>query len=207
MGPMAKVIPLYSSKTGGGFELQVTLRGVTPPIWRRLRVSGSLTLRELHHVLQISVGWDDKHLHEFHIGDRRYGMSLPDAEAIPDEREFPLEALLGCAPSFEYLYDFGDGWRHEVSVRPVPLTARAPKAECLDGDRAAPLEDCGGPDSYMDLLKSLAKPANARCRELIAWVGPDFDPLAFDLTGVNDELRTVGTKSFLRKRERHYEGR
>jgi hypothetical protein len=203
---MAKVIQLFGSKAGGGFELEVTLRRVRPAIWRRLRVAGSLTLRELHHVLQISLGWDDRHLHEFHVGETRYGMPVPNEEAIPDEREFKLEALLRSIPAFEYLYDFGDHWAHDVTVKPVPIPVRSPKAECLDGGRAAPLEGCGGPESYMDLLKAIAKPTSARGRELLEWAGPDFAPLKFDLAAVNRELRAAGTKAFLRKRERLYEG-
>jgi hypothetical protein len=204
---MAKVIQLYGSFAGGGFELDVSLRGVRPAIWRRLRVAGSLTLRELHHVLQIAFGWDDKHLHEFHVGDTRYGMALPGERPIADEREFRLEPLLHAADKFEYVYDFGDHWTHDLVVKRVMLTGRALRAECLDGERAAPLEDCGGPDSYMDLLKAIARPTSARCRELLEWAGPDFAPLKFDLAAVNRELRPAGTKAFLRNRERLDEGK
>jgi pRiA4b ORF-3-like protein len=203
---MAKIIQLYGSKAGRGFELDVTLHGVTPAIWRRLRVAASLTLRELHHVLQISVGWDDTHLHEFHIADSRYGMVLPNEKPIPDEREFRLESVLSDVRSFEYVYDFGDHWVHDLSAKPVSLPARSPKAECLDGERAAPLEDCGGPDSYMDLLKAIGNTASERGRDLLEWAGPDFAPLKFDLNAINRELRAAGTKAFLRKRERLYEG-
>jgi Plasmid pRiA4b ORF-3-like protein len=217
MAPMGKVIQLHDPNAGDGFELEVTLRGVSPPIWRRLRLAGSLTLRELHHVLQISFGWSDKHLHEFHIGDTRYGMALPAAPSvspssafledvpIPDERELKLTPLLRSARAFEYVYDPGDRWTHEVTVKPVPLTARAPRALCLDGECAAPPEGCGGPESYMDLLRVIASPASARARELRAWAGLHFDPLVFDMAAINDELRTAGTKAFLRKREGLYE--
>ena len=205
MRPLAKVIPLFSSKASG-FELEVTLRGVKPVVWRRLRVSASLSLRELHHVLQIALGWDDKHLHQFDIDGETYGMNVPGEAPIPDEREFQLGPLFRGVASFDYLYDFGDGWSHEVSVKPVPLTPRAPKAECLDGDRAVPPEDCGGPHRYKDLLKALKKPKSPRGREVLDWIGPGFDPSFFDLRGVNRELRTAGTKAFLRKRERFYEG-
>src|SRR5712691_1361135 len=57
------------------YELKVTLREVRPAIWRRVRVAGSLTLRDLHHVLQVALGWTDSHLHEFQIrsGPRQVG--------------------------------------------------------------------------------------------------------------------------------------
>jgi hypothetical protein len=208
MASLAKVIPLFGPQRGGGLELTATLRGIKPAVWRRLRLAGSLTLRELHHVLQISFGWDDKHTHEFHAGGSRYGMSFPDmsaSEAIPDEREFKLLPLLRTVTSFEYIYDMGDNWVHEIAVRQVPLAARAAKAECLDGSRAAPLEDCGGPLGYLELLKAIARPGSKRGRELLEWAG-DFDPAKFDLAAVNRDLRTAGTKAFLRKRERLYEG-
>jgi Plasmid pRiA4b ORF-3-like protein len=130
---------------------------------------------------------------------------VPGEAPIPDEREFRLDPLLQSEQAFEYVYDFGDHWTHDVSVKPILLAPPARKAECLDGQRAAPLEDCGGPDSYMDLLKAIAKPT-VRSRELLEWAGPNFAPLKFDLSAVNRELRPVGTKAFLRKRERLYEG-
>jgi Plasmid pRiA4b ORF-3-like protein len=205
MRSLAKVIPLFNSKAGG-FELDVSLRGAKPAIWRRLRVASSLSLRELHHVLQIALGWDDKHLHQFDIEGKQYGMNVPGEKPIPDEREFQLWPLLRAVESFDYLYDFGDGWSHEVLVKPVPLTARSPKAECLDGDRAMPPEDCGGPHGYQEMLKALDKPKSPKGREILEWIGPDFDPAYFNLQAVNRELRTAGTKAFLRKRERFYEG-
>src|SRR6266478_4252510 len=51
--------PRKTRRSPPAFLLKVTLRGVRPPIWRRIRVAGDLTLRELHHVLQIALGWTD----------------------------------------------------------------------------------------------------------------------------------------------------
>jgi Plasmid pRiA4b ORF-3-like protein len=68
-----------------------------PPVWRRLRVAGDLTLRDLHHVLQISLGWTDSHLHEFEISGTRYGLPDPDenfSEPALDEQLFPLHGVL-----------------------------------------------------------------------------------------------------------------
>jgi len=52
------------------YQLKLTLRGTSPPIWRRLRVPAGLTLDVVHEVLQLVMGWDDSHLHEFRIGVR-----------------------------------------------------------------------------------------------------------------------------------------
>jgi len=62
------------------YELKVTLREVRPPIWRRVRVAGSLTLRDLHHVLQVALGWTHSHLHEFEI--RGHGDDLRKRRSV-----------------------------------------------------------------------------------------------------------------------------
>ena len=61
-------------------QLTVSLRGVKPSIWRRLIVPASLTLRELHPVIQTAIGWDDYHLHLFEVKGVLYG----DVEEIDD---------------------------------------------------------------------------------------------------------------------------
>ena len=55
------------------YQLKVTLLGTTPPIWRRLLVPADMTLQQLHHVLQLAMDWEDCHMHEFRIGQKRFG--------------------------------------------------------------------------------------------------------------------------------------
>ena len=47
------------------YQLKVTLLGTNPPIWRQLLVPADLTLAQLHDVLQIAMGWQECHMHEF----------------------------------------------------------------------------------------------------------------------------------------------
>jgi len=206
----AKVIPLRPGaprRGSGAYVLSVTLSEVKPPVWRRLRVASDLTLRDLHHVLQVAMGWDDCHLHEFEIDGKRYGMPDPpeDLGRSPlDEQDYRLAALLRRGTRFEYLYDFGDDWRHQIVVEDtVSREAEAPKAQCLAGARACPPEDCHGPLGYSDLLEVLAR-TGKRSLELRKWVGPDFAPEKFDLDLVNRELRGAGSAAWRRKRERFY---
>ena len=55
------------------YQLKVTLLGTSPPIWRRLLVPADVTLAQLHDMLQAAMGWEDGHMHEFSIGQRRFG--------------------------------------------------------------------------------------------------------------------------------------
>ena len=101
------------------YQLKVTLADVAPPVWRRLVVPGNITLDRLHTVIQKAMGWTDSHLREFIAAGKRYGRPDPE-EPEPDLGREWLMLLQEIAPvqggHFEYLYDFGDMWRHEVSV-------------------------------------------------------------------------------------------
>ena len=50
------------------YQFKITLRGVEPPIWRRIQVK-DCTLDKLHARIQTAMGWTDSHLHRFEIGD------------------------------------------------------------------------------------------------------------------------------------------
>lgn len=44
-------------------RLRITLRDVKPTVWRRLEVSLTATLADLHAAIQAAMGWEDLHLH------------------------------------------------------------------------------------------------------------------------------------------------
>ena len=68
---------------------------------------------------------------------------------------------------------------------------RAGVITCLDGERAAPPEDCGGPAGYADLLAALTDKANPQHAETLDWVGGDFDPDRFSLADINRKLSAL----------------
>ncbi|MBZ5514923.1 MAG: plasmid pRiA4b ORF-3 family protein [Acidobacteriia bacterium] len=95
-------------------QIRVTLLGTCPRIWRRLLVPADLTLEQLHAVLQAAMGWDDSHLYDFRIGQRRPGRPDPndrlmDLPAVGNERMVrPLKVLGKVGAKAVYTYDFGD---------------------------------------------------------------------------------------------------
>ena len=48
-------------------QLKVRLLDISPMIWRRVLVPASVSLRELHGILQVSMGWEGIHLYYFDI--------------------------------------------------------------------------------------------------------------------------------------------
>lgn len=175
------------------YRLKVSLRGISPMIWRRLLVPDDLTLYGLHRVIQIAVGWEDYHLHAFGVHGRRYDtMMSGERHYHADGREIRLADLeLRLRQRILYDYDFGDLWEHDVRVE----SALEPEPGkfypvCLGGARAGPPEDSGGPGGYHALLDRLPVGEDDDDCEF-----EDDDPLAafnserFNRCEVNAELR------------------
>jgi len=177
------------------YQIKVTLIGTDPPIWRRLLVPASMTLERLHDVLQLAMGWDGSHLHEFLIGRQRFGQpdpmeQVPGGPQTASERTARLFDVLGTAGiKAVYTYDFGDSWEHRIVVekRLAPDPARAYPA-CVAGERRAPPEDCGGIPSFYNLLEAIPDPEHDQHEELLEWLGQDFDPEGFSVDEVNEWL-------------------
>ena len=98
------------------FQLKIHLLGISPMIWRRVLVSSSITLRELHGILQVAMGWDGIHLFQFDIRAVDYG-SWELHAASPD---IPLSGFgFRRNDRLSYIYDMGDYWKHEVRVEAI----------------------------------------------------------------------------------------
>ncbi len=165
--------------------LHIALEGIDPPIWRRVEVENTLSFEALHHVIQAAMGWEDAHLHEFKVGDYRIGMGDSydnpfDDEVLPGEH-VELGQVIGRRRSFSYEYDFGDGWRHRITIeKRLPSDPLRKPAALLDGERACPPEDCGGVPGYYNILEAKRTPRSAESREILDWLGP-YQPGVFKL--------------------------
>jgi Plasmid pRiA4b ORF-3-like protein len=188
-------MPTKKSTAPDIYQLKVTLLGTNPSIWRRLQVPPQVTLAQLHDVLQIVMGWQDGHMHEFSVGQRRFGrpdpqdrlMGLPSVE---NERSVRLSSLLSRIGSKAiYTYDFGDSWEHSIVLeKKLPGDPNATYPVCTDGQLACPPDDCGGIPGFYDLVEVLNDPNHERHQEMLDWVGDDFDPQAFFIAQINRML-------------------
>ncbi len=175
-GPRATWEPAPRS----ALQLKITLRYLTPPIWRRVVVPDSYTLADLHSVIQTAMGWMGGHMHVFRKARQGFGPQeeLPQSAALQRVVQRKGQKIL-------YEYDFGDGWLHEILVEKiVPLDTNGVYPICVDGARACPPEDCGGPPGYAHLLEAFRNPT-VENEELRGWAGGNLDPEAFDANAVN----------------------
>jgi hypothetical protein len=83
-------------------------------VLRVVDVPASCMLSELHDLLHVAMGWTNSHLHRLLAGDACY--RVPDQEFDTDERDEAGFDWPIWPPRFGYLYDFGDGWTHDIEV-------------------------------------------------------------------------------------------
>jgi hypothetical protein len=142
------------------YQLKVVLQGISPMIWRRLLVCGDSTIADLHYTIQIAMGWSDDHLHQFRIHGKRYGIARIGGVSFSDDPNTVRLKDLGLRINerFYYEYDFTDDWQHLIRIE----AALAPESHrhypvCIDGRRACPPEDCGGPWRFMELRQHYSR--------------------------------------------------
>ncbi|HPL30788.1 MAG TPA: plasmid pRiA4b ORF-3 family protein [Anaerolineae bacterium] len=176
------------------FTLKVELVDTDPLIWRRIVISGRASFAMLHHVIQAAMGWHDAHLHEFQVGTLSIGVPDPEYHdpdrPIAKEKYLRLDRLLATGSTFAYLYDFGDSWKHRLTVEQVQNRddryGDGPVAGVEGGERACPPEDAGGVDQYLRFLECWEEnPYSEETEEVRTWAGLDFDPARFDRPAAN----------------------
>ena len=90
---------------------------------------------------------------------------------------------------FEYEYDFGDGWEHEVLFEGCLHARKGGRYPvCVEGERACPPEDVGGTSGYEEYLGAMADPEHEEHESFMKWRGP-FDPEAFDAAATTRQMR------------------
>jgi hypothetical protein len=73
-------------------QFKVSLFKSKPLIWRKILVHTGTTFFELHHIIQIAMGWDNYHMFEFDFEGYRIG------EVDEDEKDngYGSDQLLDC---------------------------------------------------------------------------------------------------------------
>jgi hypothetical protein len=145
------------------------------------------------------MGWLDSHLHMFNIDGREYSISDEDIwvdvdPPLPEESVVLADLAHAGVKRFEYWYDFGDSWHHDVVIEKIgPPKEGVFYPRCVAGRRACPPEDCGGLWGFADFTQAMADPRHPEHDELKEWYGGNFDPEAFSAEEVSRLLRQVAT--------------
>jgi hypothetical protein len=193
------------------YLVMVKLEDSMPSIWRRVELRSDLTLDRVHEIVQTVMGWTDSHLHEFQSTPNGpaggvsivtpYGREESDIGVL--EADVRLDQILRTVgDTVDYLYDFGDSWRHSLTLEAIRAvdTSTIP-AWCAGGARIAPPEDSGGIHSYETLLDAAKNPSSSEYadhQDQIQTLGLDQFTDEFDPTPINEALaRVAGARDAL----------
>lgn len=184
-------------------DFNIIIKGIEPAIWRRIKISSQATLLDLHYVIQHAFGWTNSHLFMFEIGSMQF-VNPPDWEedayhyqsaALATLDDF-VPKMVSKGEKFLYVYDMGDGWRHEIFVENIEESQRAfSGAICIAGARACPPEDVGSAPGYYELLHAIKDPTSEAFKDYQSWLGYVYDPETLDLERanqfINDYFKTT----------------
>lgn len=132
------------------YQLKIALRDLSPMVWRRVVVNSDTTLAELHDVVQVAMGWEDEHLHRFHIHGRDHAVGRPGSPEDGEPRTTRLVDLrLRVGERFIYAYNFQAPWEHDLRLESkLPADPKQPWPACTAGHQACPPEHRYGPARY-----------------------------------------------------------
>ncbi|MHC5903351.1 IS1096 element passenger TnpR family protein [Streptomyces sp. S6] len=183
------------------YQLKISLRDTSPPIWRRVTLPADTSLGCLHDIIQVCFGWDDSHLHSF--TEPASGRQFVDWDAPLDRDPFRdadeesvtvAEVLPDEGGRLEYTYDFGDDWRHLITLEKIlPTSTPDRRVRCSGGRRAMPFaEDIGGAwglQAVLDAVVDRGEPAPEPWTDLVETLREEgFDPARFDRDVLDREL-------------------
>ena len=183
------------------YQLKITLRDTSPPIWRRVTLPADTSLGCLHDIIQTCFGWHDSHLHTFtEPGSGRQFVDFDSPLDRDPSRDFDeesasvAEVLPYDGGRLEYTYDFGDDWRHQITLeKTLPPATADRRVHCTGGRRAMPdAEDIGGAWALQAVLDAVAHrtaPAPEPWTDLVETLREErFDPAGFDRDALDLEL-------------------
>ena len=144
-------------RTDTQYLFKVNIKGAKR-VWRTIALRGDRTLDDLHQAIFEAFDRDDPHLYSFYFPKApgrgaRSGPQPKEYTAPPmfDEPDpYGVENQINAAKArldelklkagqrFEYLFDFGDSWRHEVVVETIGPVAPDARYGVLEKKGASP---------------------------------------------------------------------
>ena len=173
------------------------------PCVRRIQIPLYSTLEQLHRTVQNVFAWQGEHLHCFLSEEGKSLDSMcPDYAFLVEENEWgqmdtsmleefvTLEDVFQECKSILYIYDYGDDWRHRITLIGVGTKTAFEPVRCMLATGIAPPEDCGGPSGYQNLRRILQNPGYEGYEETKAWA-EDMGWQEVDIDYINQNLKKI----------------
>ncbi len=178
--------------------LRIELDDTDPPIWRVVEVPTSITLKVLHDIVQVTMGWFDYHLWEMVIDSQTYGLPMDEDWGTeprkPASRTRLRDVIGNGTTTISYTYDFGDSWVHTLTISDVrtgDLDAAYPRF--VAGERNCPPEDCGGIPGFYEMLEARADPDHPDHEEISDFL-EEYDPDELEIFPITVALNRIAAR-------------
>ena len=173
------------------YELEIELKNTNPKIWRKVRVISDISLHELHHIIQISMGWTNSHLYSFIIDEIEYSLKDYDYDnhKYGNSKAYRIKEFKN--EPIEYVYDFGDYWEHSVRIVKEVMDERLLHPRCIEGEGTCPPEDVGGIHGFEEFKEIMKDKDHPERESYIEWYGSEFEPDKLNLDEINQQLTNL----------------
>jgi hypothetical protein len=180
------------------YFIKLSLRGISPMIWRRFWIPGKTSLAKLHGIIQLAFGWDNEHLHQFHIYGKDYGISYSGGLAFNDNAykvyldDFGFE----LNDKFTYEYNFFIHRIVDLRIEKIKNTSKKSQIYCVKGNGIPGASKYDEIEPTVALLKAIV---NSNDNTTLADLKPCIDALnavKFNKHYLNQLLRTELNNQF-----------
>lgn len=137
-----------------GYDFRVAVFGSDRPVWRRIRVSGGMSLRSLNRVIRRVFDWPVSN--EYGFGVRRPWDGQGEA-ALVGRIKVRVGDTVGVDEGLSFEYLIRDGWRVDAVVENVFVTQTPVRVSCLAGAGSVGHYRERTPE-YCDLCRAVANP-------------------------------------------------
>lgn len=183
------------------FQFKIQLKhAIAPPVWRKLMLQKNITFEEFHQIIQLVMGWENRHEYRFLVRDQNLLSKIGQVEKIKNQNLSVLNKAQLCLSdyfsdqqkSLVYVYDLENEWVHTVHLENTIENHDCP-LEILGGQGACPPENSGGIWAYQRVKEFVKNPEKPEWHEVM-WemfghlLEEDFDPNDFDLELVQQKL-------------------
>lgn len=179
------------------FQLKIMIKKSKPPIWRRVIIPAGITFSQLGIILNEVMGWSGYHLFQFEFykdklifieGADEYANNSWEYDYI-DANTTYIREYLEENKTFTYIYDFGDHWRHGVTVEDIIDDYEFDYPQVIKYKGDCPIEDCGGIDGYYECLDIISNPDNEEYEARLEWMKDQGYPNEYNVEFVNIDLK------------------
>jgi hypothetical protein len=176
------------------YTCRIELDEIAPKIWREFAFHPEVTFHQLHKIIQTTMGWENDHLYRFQVHGQGIGLpgltfeDLEDQDILNARREIVRNHVHEVNTVFTYVYDFGDDWRHTVTLISTDSSQTDLTLLCLDGARNCPPEDIGGAWGYQHMLEVHRTSDHPERESLLDWGKEGYNPEFFSCDEINLEL-------------------